>query len=85
MVSRYRRFHLATLLCASRSRPWSLSLLRPGDIVLVALEPGEVGDVVVLRDPTGIVRNRRNIGTRKSVSWRTCEAAHLCVMTHQMR
>ena len=37
-------------------------LLRPGDIVLVALEPGEVGDVVVLRDPTGIVRVRRQGG-----------------------
>ncbi|WP_429886298.1 helix-turn-helix domain-containing protein [Geoalkalibacter halelectricus] len=34
-------------------------LLRPGDIVLVALEPGEVGDVVVVRDATGIVRVRR--------------------------
>lgn len=34
-------------------------LLRPGDIVLVAMEPGEVGDVVVVRDATGIVRVRR--------------------------
>jgi transcriptional regulator with XRE-family HTH domain len=34
-------------------------LLRPGDIVLVAEKPGEVGDIIVVRDSTGIVRVRR--------------------------
>lgn len=56
-------------------------LLRPGDIVLVAMEPSEVGDVVVVRDATGIVRVRRQGGVSGKALFVPENHAYPCLPT----